>query len=304
VPRFAPPPRWPDNRLDGDRQQSISHFIAERNAESSASYQAALATNIGLVASLFESTNDLLTFGTGQALAERPSLLAVARYLAGPPVSADDFDTLAGATIAKRRRLDDTLAQRAAALLETAIDRTRFPWLFSQPSRPPTPTEREVALKWTAGLKTLQEVQTTRRATSSARQEAAVAALLERQGYRKQTPGPVTFVDDVERGSYARETLVAGVKCDLPVRLYDGRLLLIECKVSNSALNSVKRLNRECGGKAGHWRDKFGQSAVSAVVLAGVFRLANLKAAQEEHQLALFWEHDLTPLERFLIEAR
>lgn len=304
MPPFALPPTWSDDQLEDDRQRSIARFIAERNAESRASYETVLARNIELVTSLFDDTENLLQFGSGDVLANRPALISVARYLAGPPVSEDDLDTLAGEPVAKRRRLEAALARRAATLLESAIDRTRFPWLFEAERRPPTATEREVAIKWTAGLKTIQEVHTTRRSASSTRQEEAVAALLERSGYSKRMTRPVAFLDDMERGTYGRETTVAGVKCDVPIRLFDGRALLIECKVSNSGTNSVKRLNRESGGKASHWRNAFGQSALCGVVLAGVFRLRNLKGAQAEQHLILFWEHDLRPLEQFLAEAR
>jgi hypothetical protein len=116
--------------------------------------------------------------------------------------------------------------------------------------------------------------------------------------------GSITFIDDLARGSYARETEVARIKCDVPVRLYDGRLLLIECKVSNTATNSVKRLNRECGDKAGKWRDKFGAMTICAAVLAGVYRQVNLTKAQDDDGLVLFWDHDLAPLEDFLLRAR
>jgi hypothetical protein len=152
-------------------------------------------------------------------------------------------------------------------------------------------------------LKTSQEVATELRTLSSSRQEQAVADLLERCGFVRTTGGAISLLDDMPRGSYRRETLVAGTKCDVRVRLHDGRLLLVECKVSNSGVNSVKRLNRECGGKAAIWRSAFGRSAVPAAVLAGVFQLVNLRDAQSTAGLTLFWEHDLIPLERFLRAA-
>lgn len=105
---------------------------------------------------------------------------------------------------------------------------------------------------------------------------------------------------DISRGEFcAGESIVAGTKCDIPVGLRNGRLLLIECKVSNSDVNSVKRLNREVGGKAGHWRDVFGQQATTAAALAGVYKLRNLEEAQAAGVM-IFWEHDLEPLAEFL----
>jgi hypothetical protein len=147
-------------------------------------------------------------------------------------------------------------------------------------------------------------VRTGLRTESSERQERQVADLLARLGFAFRAGGPITFVDDLARGSYARETEVARIKCDIPVRLHDGRLLLVECKVSNTATNSVKRLNRECGGKARAWRAQFGAMTICAAVLAGVYRQVNLTKAQDDDGLTIFWDHYLAPLEDFLQRAR
>jgi hypothetical protein len=72
--------------------------------------------------------------------------------------------------------------------------------------------------------------------------------------------------------------------------------------VTNSSTNSVKRLNREVGGKAERWSRAFGERAVTAAVLAGVFKVKNLTDAQDVG-VSIFWERDLTPLAEFLAEA-
>ncbi len=82
------------------------------------------------------------------------------RCLSECSVSTDGLDTLAEAKIASRKRLDADLARRAAQVIEATIDPERFPWLFETPPRVPTLTEREIAIRWTAGLQTVQEVQT------------------------------------------------------------------------------------------------------------------------------------------------
>ena len=94
----------------------------------------------------------------------------------------------------------------------------------------------------------------------------------------------------------------AAAKADLAVRLLDGRLLAIECKVSNSAINSVKRLNRETAGKAGQWRDGYGKQVVSAAVLSGVFKVGNLVDAQTAG-VHIFWDHDLSSLRTYIQET-
>ena len=74
----------------------------------------------------------------------------------------------------------------------------------------------------------------------------------------------------------------------------DGILVPIECKVSNSALNSHKRLIHEAGHKA-HVCSGGIPDCVPAVVVAGVFSLDNLARAQDEG-LAIFWKHRLNDL--------
>lgn len=70
----------------------------------------------------------------------------------------------------------------------------------------------------------------------------------------------------------------------------------VECKVSNSSTNSVKRLNNDAAVKAETWRSDFGQrNVVPAAVLSGVYKLHNLLDAQERG-LSLFWAHDLQRL--------
>lgn len=299
---LAKPPIWDDQRLEADRSRAVELFIEERGAEGSVLYRDAFDANLIRVTRLFRATNDLAELAGGGVLSEDPALLGVARYLAGPPISGDDLDTLAGRRVAHRRRISRDLAERAAHVIEAAIDERRFPWLFTTPPRRPTRTERQVALQWTAGLKTAQEVGTNRRLGSSKKQEGKVLSLLDGLGFDKIDPRSITATTGLERGQYSREADVAGTKCDVPVGLRDGRLLLVECKVSNSPVNGVKRLNRETVGKAGRWKNEFGARAVTAAVLAGVFKVANLKQAQTAG-VTLFWEHDLDSMATFLQQA-
>lgn len=111
------------------------------------------------------------------------------------------------------------------------------------------------------------------------------------------------MLDALARGGFSRERKVAGAKCDVPVRLHDGRLLAIECKISNGPKNSWKRLNREVGGKAERWRGHFGGQVLTAAVIAGMFDLSCLRAAQADG-VHVFWEHDLEPLKDFVVSTR
>jgi len=293
-PGFVTPRVWTDEQLGADRRRSIENFIAEWSARGTEQYRRVLTENIRLAADLLEATDDLLRFSSGQALADVPSRTNIARYLSGPPISSDDLDTLADQSVAKRKRLPRDLAQKAASLIAAAIDRDRFQWLFDDPPRRPTVEERQAAIRWTAGLRAVQNVQTSNRSESSKRQEKAVEDVLLSLGFAKVGSRPISIISELDTSTFCRETTVVGTKCDLPVRLADGRLLLIECKVSNSSTNSVKRLSRECGNKAGEWRRQFGEQAITAAVLAGVFKLNNLRDAQHNNRIAIFWEHNGT----------
>jgi len=66
------------------------------------------------------------------------------------------------------------------------------------------------------------------------------------------------------------------------VRLWDHRIMPIECKVSNSALNSIKRLNHDAAVKAETWTKDFGtRNVVPAAVLSAVYKLRHLADAQQ-----------------------
>jgi hypothetical protein len=110
--------------------------------------------------------------------------------------------------------------------------------------------------------------------------------------------------DAPERGEFCRESLLGTRKADFILQLWDQRFLAIECKVSNSATNSVKRLNNDAAAKAEAWRDDFGRvQVVPAAVLSGVYKLHNLVDAQQRG-LTLFWEHDLASLVRWINATR
>jgi hypothetical protein len=86
------------------------------------------------------------------------------------------------------------------------------------------------------------------------------------------------------------------LEADLVVRLWDERVMPIECKVSNSSINSVKRLNNDAAAKAEEWIKDFGQTQVVPVaVLSGVYKLHNLENAQSRG-LTIYWAHRLDDL--------
>ena len=90
---------------------------------------------------------------------------------------------------------------------------------------------------------------------------------------------------------------------DVVIRLDDGRLLAIECKGSNSAINSRKRLNKEAAQNARAWLGRFGDQVVPAVALQGVFKDRYVLEAQDT-PMVVFWSHRLEDVQRLMEQAR
>ena len=78
----------------------------------------------------------------------------------------------------------------------------------------------------------------------------------------------------------------------------------VECKSSNSAVNSFKRINHEAVGKARAWLDEFGsRQIVPSAVIDGVFSPSNIETAQAEG-LTIIWSHRLEDLTGFIESTR
>jgi hypothetical protein len=102
-----------------------------------------------------------------------------------------------------------------------------------------------------------------------------------------------TMVDAPNPGEFCGESNLGGRKADIVLRLWDNRLMPVECKVSNSAVNSIKRLKNDAAVKARVWKEDFGRrQVVPAAVLSGVYKLQHLEDAQLRG-LTLFWAHRL-----------
>jgi Holliday junction resolvase len=143
----------------------------------------------------------------------------------------------------------------------------------------------------------IRKLETNRRSIEKKRQEEEVIEALKVAGLVKVKTRKVSVLSQAPgAGEFCAESLLGKRKADIIVGLWDGRVLAIECKVSNSAINSVKRLNNDAAAKAEAWRSDFGTVQVVAVaVLSGVYKLHNLESAQARG-LTLIWSHDIGEL--------
>ena len=303
---FLAPPRWSAGDLERDIAAAVEAFRLERFQEPLEQYLAHLDECLGTIEELVELTVDLTE------LRERaPEVAAEARYiealrfLAGPFISVDDLRVIAQTSLAPTAlRADPEAAARVVETVLAGLDRRRFPWVGE--GRDPHEDEKPAAALATASLMATERVRTLRRNEARVLQEPAVADAQRCAGVRvvaaprvirtlEEAPGP---------GEFCTERTFGDRKADLVVGLWDRRRMPLECKASNSATNSYKRVNHEAASKAETWLQDFGRSqVVPAAVLSGVFKRANLEDAQARG-LTLLWAHRLDDLLAWISRTR
>ncbi len=300
------PPVWSGEQLEAGRKVGIAEFRRVRFEEPLEDYLEAFELYLGTADELLEATVDLSDL-ENQALgilSQKSSFLAF-RYLAGPPISLDDLKTLAEADSLRPSvlRRDPALVRRLVETVLIGLDRGRFPWVQEQ--REPTEAERKAAVLASAALMATSRVGTKRRSDEKKRQEGRVEeALMDAHWEKVATRTIRTLADAPARGQFCRESKFGERKADFIARLWDDRILALECKVSNSATNSVKRLNNDAAVKAEIWRTDFGaRQVVSAALLSGVYKLHNLENAQARG-LTIFWAHDLGEMVAWMERTR
>ena len=230
------------------------------------------------------------------------NLVSAVRYLSGPPISTDDLKTLAddASLTPSRLRADPEMAKRVIEVILLGVDRGRFPWLSED--REPTEAERQAAVIATAALLAQRSVMTGRANESKDEQEQAIKDRLTAAGFTEVTRRTINNMSEApETGTFCGESQFGSRKADIVARLYDGRIMPIEAKVSNSSTNSVKRLNNDAAVKARQWTQEFGTSnVVPSAVLGGVFKIHNLRSAQDNDHLTIFWAHNLDAMIQFI----
>ncbi len=300
------PPVWTKEQLDADRIMASAAFSKERLEEPLEDYLEAFDEYQGHIEEMLETTVDLSQLeGSALDVLTDPNLLEAFRYLAGPPISEDDLKVLADAKSLSKGHLKSTPAdvQKLIVVVHQVLDRRRFTWVVE--GREPTEAERGAAVMASAALMAASRTQTRRRTTGKDQQEAMVKAALKALGFTEVASRKIPNVAHAPGpGGFCGESFLGNRKGDIIVRLWDHRLMPIECKVSNSSTNSVKRLNNDAAVKAGSWKVDFGlRQVVPTAVLSGVYKLHNLLDAQDRG-LTLFWAHDLKPLTDWIAKTK
>jgi hypothetical protein len=291
------PPRWSNEQLDAGIQVATGIFRRQRIREPLELYLQAFAHYEAFVGELLAASSDLREIDRrATEVLSNPNLLEAFRYLAGPPLSEDDLRTLSEGVLSPTRlRKDPAMVRRMVEIVRTGLDRRRFPWI--RENREATAEERAAAVLASAVLMASRKVETARRREGKDLQELLVAGTLSGAGMRRVDARAIPTLNlSPNAGEFCRESVLGTRKADIVVRLWDHRIMPIECKVSNSALNSIKRLNNDAAVKAEIWTKDFGtRNIVPVAVIGGVYKLRHLADAQQRG-LTLFWAHDLQAL--------
>lgn len=227
--------------------------------------------------------------------------LSVLRNMDRPTVSEDDFKSLSDVgTAAASRFQDERLSSAALEYLARNLNTDIFPWV--ETGEQPTDEQKHAACVAVSALIADQKTKTLMRGQSSHAQEKTVRdTLVSECGMSLVDGHDFTMTPGApDPGEvFKRETKVNGTKADVVFGLFDGRIMCLECKVSNSEVNSYKRLNHEVVDKVAKWKEAFGKQCVSGAVLQGCFKTSNLLSAQEEGAY-LFWSANLSELVQFV----
>lgn len=250
-------------------------------------------------------TDNLLSLEKKGVQLLKEGYLDTLRYMERPTLSLDDFKNLSGLKTKKIKNLakseNATLAMR---FIIHNLNYRIFPWLSS--NRKPSAEELLVAKIAVASLIADQKKKTMLRNQQSHAQEEAVRKALINAGLKKVKGHNIDNLDQRPKPGeiFDREVSIGGIKADIVLGLFDGRIMALECKVSNSAVNSHKRLNHEIVDKIVKWNKFFDRNTfLGGCVLQGIFTINNLISAQQDG-VAIFWSDNLSELVRFVLNTK
>ncbi|OZG57114.1 XamI family restriction endonuclease [Bifidobacterium myosotis] len=305
---FKQPKRFTRMELAESAAIAGEHFKRTRTdaeASTAAFYDSAFDTAYAEIEHVLSTTGQLSNLEAMAAQLFEEGYLDVLRYMERPTVSSDDFKKLSETnTTAKGRLSQPGNAALAMEYLLRNLNTRVFPWFGSGVD--PTESELNAAKHAVAALVADQKTKTMLRNKQSQSQEEAVRrALIDGAGYRMVKARDFRMLSDGPKPGeiFHKETSIDGVKADVVFGLYDGRIMALECKVSNTAVNSYKRLNHETVDKIVKWNRMFGSNGiVGGCVLQGVFAVDNLELAQKAG-VAIFWSANLKELVDFVADT-
>ncbi|MCC6756066.1 MAG: XamI family restriction endonuclease [Solirubrobacterales bacterium] len=262
----------------------------------------AMADGRERVRALLASSSNL--HNLAEALAADASHLTALRFLMAPPMSQDRF-ALVEPRYRKQENSGGPLSSETARALadrfEEWADSSRVAALRSDDN-----VSHRLAVEVTASLIAAQSVQTLSRTRLAGGQEVAIEERLLSRGWVKESARTIDGLARLPPRSFMRKTKMITAdgtvqEVDIACGLKGGRILAMECKVSNDQTNSIKRVN-DVVKKAGAWQKHWGNFVATAAMLQGVFA-KNEPIRLLQANILVFWSHDLDGFISWLEEA-
>ena len=231
--------------------------------------------------------------------------MLIFRHLLAPPKSQDQFKLLCDAwpksSEKSRRPQKPEVSEAVAAVLAEWMDRKIAPWLAA--NRSPTEVERRLLIERVISFIAPKLTETQKRNRLSAEQENAVVQLLVNLGWTQlksvtiDTRAAIPSKHFMSKTRFATATTTAQ-EVDIACGFKSSYVAAMECKVTNDATNSVKRIN-DVLKKAAAWKAHWGSFVETAALLQGVIKPEDVQRLSDEG-VAIFWSHNLDAFARWV----
>ena len=235
------------------------------------------------------------------------SHMYILRFLMAPPFSQDQFKIACPSWVKATEKTGKPLTAKAASSVAAVFgewaDEERVEPIMSGDD---FDTRGEV-ISATAHMMAVERYRTNRRMRLAREQEETVASLLRDLGFRLLQSRLVDQPGALAQDEYMRATQFQTAdgsthEVDVAIGLPRRRILALECKVSNDATNSVKRVN-DVLKKAGAWKRQWGRFVLTGAMLQGVFSPKEPRRLLEE-DVSVFWSHRPSDLSDWLITQK
>lgn len=220
------------------------------------------------------------------------------RHLMAPPKSQDQFKLCcppwSKGTEKDNRPVKPKVAHAVADVFEEWLDPAIGRWLVEE--RKPTQAELRTLLLRVSALIAQKQVDTAKRNRLANAQEAAVVQLLLEKGWQKMPSSTIERRAALPPKHFMHKTRFATAtqtpqEVDIACGLSGSYVAAMECKVTNDATNSVKRIN-DVLKKATAWKAHWGSFVKTAALLQGVIKAEDVQRLSDEG-VVVFWSHAL-----------
>lgn len=241
------------------------------------------------------------------ALEQSGAHTSALRRMLAPPMSQDQFAILCSSYSKGREKsgspIDPVKAAEVAKTFLAWRDKRLTRWLDE--GRPPSRNEVRILMEAVALRIVDQKLLSDKRTSHADRQEQAVVDTLEKLGWNRKTSSLLEMPQDLAAGDFMRKTRCATTGAPREVDIACGlgkTIVAMECKVSNDATNSIKRIDDILQKERG-WTSKWAGFIETAAMLQGVIEYKDVSRLLERDVL-VFWSHRPEEFEAWIRKRR